>query len=68
MINGEEAGCSCIYYEVHKHHMSEIKNMEARMKLIIKENEMLKQLLLKDSHRQSERAFDKENCRVRANM
>lgn len=29
--------------------MTEIKNMETRMKLLVKENEMLKQLLLKDS-------------------
>jgi hypothetical protein len=40
-------GCNCVYYEVHQHHMTEIKNLEARMKLIVKENEMLKQLLLR---------------------
>lgn len=34
----EEGGCKCIYYEVHQHHMNEIKNLEARMKLIVKEN------------------------------
>lgn len=43
-----DRGCNCVYYEVHQHHLAEIKNMEARMKLIMKENEMLKELLLKD--------------------
>ena len=60
----EDQGCSCIYYEVHQHHMEEIKNLEARMKLIVKENEMLKQLVLKDLHLSGK---DKENKQVRAN-
>ncbi len=27
VIGEEQVGCSCIYYEVHKHHMAEIKNL-----------------------------------------
>ena len=44
--------------------MEEIKNLEARMKLIIKENEMLKQLVLKDLHPSGK---DKENVQIQAN-
>ena len=51
--------------------MTEIKNLEARMKLIVKENEMLKQLLLKDQHKnvhcEEHSNFDKENMQFKAN-
>lgn len=39
--------------------------MEARMKLIMKENEMLKELLLKDVRKESK---NKENLAFRANF
>lgn len=38
------------------------------MKLLIKENEMLKQLLLKDAHRSNGKTFDKENMPAKANV
>jgi hypothetical protein len=47
--------------------MTEIKNLEARMKLIVRENEMLKQLLLRESQKPLEREKDKENYSRKAN-
>lgn len=63
ILSEEKGSCGCVYYEVHKHHMAEIKNLETRMKLISKENEMLKQLLLKDS-----RYREKENLSCKTNQ
>ncbi len=60
-----DRGCSCVYFEVHQHHLAEIKNMEARMKLIMKENEMLKELLLKDVQKNGK---NKENSAWKANF
>lgn len=60
-----DRGCNCVYYEVHQHHLAEIKNMEARMKLIMKENEMLKELLLKDVQKDGK---NKENFAWKANF
>ena len=47
---GEEKGCGCVYYEIHQHHQGEIRNLEARMRLLVRENQMLKDLLLKEGH------------------
>ena len=51
--------------------MSEIKNLETRMKLIVRENEMLKQLLIRDQrktvHCEEHINFDKKNMHFKAN-